>query len=347
MDSSVSKAQTQQCGKIIVSVLHTLVFAYLIVSVFGCNDSMRTTSGDFNTTNMNTPQAQAVRIIWNGLEDNNPLIRVNAIEVVASTGQIKFMPKVQRLLRDEVVPVRFAASLAVGDLRYTPAKSSVSPLLKDKDVNVIIAAAYAIGKIGDTEYFEVIRKAINSDDQTVRANAAFLLGKTGDTSSLNLLKWALEDKDSRDKVRFQALEAMARLGDGNVLQRLWAIVYSAYADDRVMGVRAIGALGTSKARDILITKLDDDVLEVRLAAAEQLGMLKNPIGESMVVDVFEKKLAAGFDRQANERANVLAALAIGQICTPTLTKFLPQLLKNESKLVRIATAKAVFQCTMR
>jgi HEAT repeat protein len=257
------------------------------------------------------------------------------------------MPKVQRLLKDEFVPVRFAAALAVGDLQYSPAKSSVSQLLKDKDINVIIAAAYAMVKLGDAEYYEVIRKAINSNDQTVRANAAFLLGKTGDTSSLKLLKWAQEDKDSGDKVRFQALEARARLGDGDVLQRLWAIVYSAYADDRIMGVRAMGVLGTSKAKDILITKLDDDVLEVRLAAAEQLGMLRDPIGETQVVDVFEKKLAAGFDRQANERANVLAALAIGQICTPNLTKFLPQLLKSESKLVHIAAAKAVFQCAMR
>lgn len=347
MDSSFQKAQMQKCGKIIVSALGASVLAYLTVLAFGCNDSLRKQSEDFDTTNMNSLQAHAVQIIWNGLEDSNPLIRANAIEVVAFTGQIKFMSKVQRLLTDEVVPVRFAAALAVGDLRYSPAKSSVSELLKDKDVNVIIAAAYAMGKLGDADYFEVIRKAINSDDQTVRANAAYILGKTGDTSSLNLLKWVLEDKDSSDKVRFQALEARARLGDEDVLQRLWAIVYSAYADDRIMGVRAMGALGTSKAKDILITKLDDDVLEVRLAAAEQLGMLNDPIGEPKVVDVFEKKLASGFDRQANERANVLAVLAIGRICTPTLTKFLPQLLKNESKLVRIAAAKAVFQCTMR
>ena len=347
MEISFKKAQRHKCREMFFSVFHILVCAYFIALAFGCNGSLRKQSEDFDTTNMNTPQAQAVQIIWNGLEDNNPLIKVNAIEVVASTGQIKFMPKVQRLLKDEFVPVRFAAALAVGDLQYPPAKSSVSQLLKDKDINVIIAAAYAMGKLGDTEYYEVIRKAINSNDQTVRANAAFLLGKTGDTSSLKLLKWAQEDKDSSDKVRFQALEARARLGDGDVLQRLWAIVYSAYADDRIMGVRAMGTLGTSKAKDILITKLDDDVLEVRLAAAEQLGMLRDPIGETQVVDVFEKKLAAGFDRQANERANVLAALAIGQICTPNLIKFLPQLLKSESKLVHIAAAKAVFQCAMR
>jgi hypothetical protein len=164
---------------------------------------------------------------------------------------------------------------------------------------------------------------------------------------LNVLKSVQDDKYSGDKVRFQVLEARARLGDEEVLQRLWAVVYSAYADDRILGIRAIGALGTPRARDILVTKLDDAVLEVRLAAAEQLGKLGDKTGEPEVLEVFEKNLAAGPDKQASERVNVLAALAIGQIRTPALTKYLPPLLKNESKYVRIAAAKAVFQCDMR
>jgi len=254
------------------------------------------------------------------------------------------MPKVQRLLQDQFIPVRFAAALAIGDMRYSQAKSSLNPLLKDKDVNVVISASYAMGRLGSTEYYEVLRKAIKSNDQTVRANAAFLLGKTGDKSSLDLLKSVQEDKSSIDKVRFQILEARARLGDDDVLQKLWAVVFSAFADDRIMGIRAIGLLSTSKARDILVTKLDDPVLEVRLAAAEQLGKLQDRIGETEVLSVFEKNLTAGLDTEAIERANVLAALAIGEICTPDLEKFLPQLLKNESKFVRIAAAKAVFEC---
>jgi HEAT repeat protein len=111
-----------------------------------------------------------------------------------------------------------------------------------------------------------------------------------------------------------------------------------------MGVRAMGTLGGGKARDILITKLDDDILEVRLAAAEQLGRLRDKTGEPEVLDVFEKNLTAGLEDQALERANVLTAMAIGRICTPTLTKYLPGLMKNKSKSVRIAAAKAVFLC---
>ena len=142
--------------------------------------------GDFYVTNVAPPETEAFQIIENALADPNPLAKVNAIEVIATTGQVKFMPQVQRLLQDEFTPVRFAAALAIGDLEYSYAKNSVSRLLKDKDVNVIIAASYAMGKLGSTEYFEVIRKALSNNDQTVKSNAAYLLGKTGDKSLLNL-----------------------------------------------------------------------------------------------------------------------------------------------------------------
>jgi HEAT repeat protein len=344
MEGKSVKDKTRNHQKPAAPIICTLLIACLTLFVFGCKESSQTLGDDY-ITNKASPQAEAYQIIQYALDDTNPVARVNAIEVIATTGQFRLMPKVQRLLKDEFTPVRFAAALAVGDMRYSQAKYLLNPLLKDRDVNVIIAASYAMGKLGSAEYFEVVRKAINNNDQTVRANAAYLLGKAGDKGSLDLLKSAQEDKNSNDKVRFQILEARARLGDEEVLQKLWAIVYSVFADDRIIGIRAIGLLGTSKARDILVQKLDDDnVLEVRLAAAGQLGKLQDRIGETEVLDVFEKNLTAGLDTEAIERAYVLTALAIGEICTPDLEKYLPQLLKNESKFVRIAAAKAVFQC---
>jgi len=335
---------TQEYKKINAYILQALLFAYLTVFVFGCDESLQTTSGDFNVTNINAPWSKAIRIIQEGLADNDPLVRVHAIEVVASTRQLKLMPTVRRLMQDKFMPVRFAAALAVGDLEYTPAKRSVSQLLKDNDANVVIAAAYAMVKLGSIEYLQVLRKAIASNDQTVRANAVLLLGKSGDKGSLESLWHTMQDKDSDDRVVYQSAETIAMLGDIRIYQKLWTMLISAHWDVRLMGVKAMGALGTPEAKNALIRMLDDDILEVRLEAAKQLGVFRDPIGEPEVLEVFKKNLNAGLDRQANERANVLLALAIGQIRTPRLRKFLPQLLQNESKLVRIAAAKAVFQC---
>lgn len=334
-------------GRKAVPTYRILLFACLAVSISGCGDSSPSLLSADPSTKVGALEQEALQIIQQALADPDAVARVNAIEVVGTTGRTDLMPGIQRLLQDPIVPVRYAACLAVGDVQYAPAQRMLYPLLQDRDSNVIIAASYAMGRLGATQYLEVIREAIQSQDQEVRANSAFLLGNIGDRGALKMLKWAQEDKNSSDKVRFQALEARAKLGDEDVLQRLWAIVLSAFADDRVMGIRALGALGTRKAQEILVTKLDDPVLEVRVVAAEQLGMLGDATGEPEVLDVFQKKLTAGMNRIAVERVNVMVALAIGHIGTPALTKYLPQLLKNESKYVRIAASKAVFQSNMR
>ncbi len=326
---------------------HSLMFllvTFLMIIVFGCGEFLQTTPGDLKGTNLSVSWSKALRIIQDALMDNDPLVRVHAIEVVASTRQLKLMPQVQRLMQDNYVPVRFATALAVGDAEYSPAKRSLNKLLKDKDANVIVAAAYAMVKLGSAEHIQILHKATTESDLKVRANAVLLLGKSNDLSSVQLLWNTMQDKSSDDRTVYQSAEALAMLGDKRIFQRLWTMLISVYADVRLMGVRAMGKLKTPEAKNALIRMLDDDVLEVRLVAAEQLGLFRDPIGEPKVLEVFEKKLTNGMDLQAVERTNVLTALAIGQIRTPALKKFLPQMLRNDSKFVRIAAAKAVFQC---
>jgi HEAT repeat protein len=89
--------------------------------------------------------------------------------------------------------------------------------------------------------------------------------------------------------------------------------------------------------------LDDTVMEVRLAAAEQLGRLGEPAGEAKVAEVFEKNLLATMDAEAQQRVKVRSALAIGEIGSKTLAKHLPQLLHDASKPVRLAAAKAILR----
>ncbi len=314
----------------------------------GCDGAPQPAAGHSGARIANSLKADAVGIVRQGLADDDPRVRTNAVEVVASTRQAELMGTVRLLLADEYVPVRFAAAVAVGDTRYAPARSAVAQLLTDadEDENVRIAAAYAMARMGDGG-LGLLRKAVQSSDQKVRANAAFLLGKSGDRSAAGLLYQAMRDEDSDGKVRLNAAEAVARLGDERILQKLWAMLISAYADDRASGVRAMGALGTVQARDALITILDDDILEVRLMAAEQLGMLGETTGEQEVIEVFTKKLTKGPEKEAGGRVSMLAALAIGEIGTGRLQIYLPELIKNESKFVRIAASKAVLQCINR
>ena len=204
-----------------------------------------------------------------------------------------------------------------------------------------MAAAYALNCLGSPQYAEFIYQQINSKDMTVRANAALLLGKTGNRSALRHLKWALSDSASDGKVQLQALESIAMLGDTSVYPKLWTRLISVYADDRIAGIRAMGALRTQQAGAALLTMLDDDVEEVRLAAAEQLGKLGDPSGEPQVRKVLEKPLSG--DATTQIRIKILAAMAVGEIGTQSLAEFLPTLLNDPAKMVRLAAAKAVFR----
>jgi HEAT repeat protein len=294
-----------------------------------------------------TPEAQAERIVVEGLNDPDPRIRTIAIEVVATARQVSLMPKLQSLLTDRVVPVRFLAAVAIGDLHYGPAQNAVAPLLNDPDSNVKIAAGYAMVKLGQAEYFRLIRDAITSQDQTVRANAALLLGKSGNQEGRKLLYWTLQRADSDEKVIAQAIESIAMLGDERIYPKLWTRLISTYADDRIAGVRAMGLLRTTQAKNAIVTMLDDSVPEVRLAAAEQLGRLGDSVGEVEVQKVFDKNLLSSTDAQGQERIKLLTASAIGEIGTPSLTAQLPTLLGDSSQAVRLAAAKAVLQSANR
>lgn len=327
----------------VVTLLVLLSVSFTPFIVAGCNESIQTANSSADAS-VRKLLPEAAQIIRNGLLDEDPRARTNAIEVVASTGQTQFMPIVEKLLTDEIVPVRFSAALAVGDTKYHDSKRILKMLYKSSDENTRLATVYALYKLGDKSKLATLAEAVSSKDLKLRANAALLLGRCTDKSVLSLLYWAKDDKDSDDRVRFQAVEAIARLGDENIYSKLWTMILNINADDRILGLRGMGALGTELAQGALTSHLSDEVLEVRLVAAAELGRLGYPTGEPEVIDVFTKNLTAAMQPKDAERVNVLAAMAIGQIRTAKLTKYLPKLLKNESKFVRLTAAKAVFLC---
>jgi HEAT repeat protein len=325
--------------------MNKLILISLVLALAGCQKSTQATESAIDKTAAGASagveglRRQAKDIVKAGLLDENAHIRSNAAEIVASTKQTEMMPMVETMLTDELVPVRFAAAMAIGDLKYAPAKQSAKRLLSDKNLNVQLAGVYALTELGDKSYDKLIFKALTDRDQTVRSNAALILGKIGNKNALPQLKAVLRDTQSGDRAMFVAAEAIARLGDESIYPKLWTMLISTYADDRVTGIYAMGALGTMPARNAIITVLDDPIIEVRLAAAEQLGAMGDTAGEPEVLDFFVGKSVS--DSERTNLARALAAMAIGRIKTPALTKYLPELLNNDSKDVRLAAAKAV------
>jgi HEAT repeat protein len=284
---------------------------------------------------------EAERIVSQGLNASDAGIKANAIEVVSSAQKTKFAPRVTELLKDPQVLVRFAAALAIGDLQYKKSEPPLHSLLNDSDINVRIAAAYALCKLGQKQYLSVIQASASQDDPTIQANAAMLLGKLKSTESLPILYKLKDNQNSTDVIAYNAAEAIARIGDEKIYNKIWALLISAYWDDRYRGTRAMGAFGGTKGAHALLTMLDDEVVEVKLSAAEQLGTLGDPSGQIIVLEYLAQSDNKD-EKQVIDRRNTLAAMAIGAIGGEKLTEYLPKLLKNDSPVVRLAAAKSVF-----
>jgi HEAT repeat protein len=290
----------------------------------------------------------AEKNVSDALKGSDGRMKANAIEVASSTGQVQFAPKIAELLKDPVVPVRFAAALAIGDLQYKTSEQMLQKFLDDPDLNVRIAAACALYKLGNKQYLSIIQASAKQNDQTVKANVAMLLGKLKSTESLPILYKIKDEPNSNDASAFSATEAIARIGDEKIYPKIWAMLISVYADDRYMGTRAMGSFGGTKGAEALLTMLEDEVPEVRLSAAELLGSLGDPSGTMIVLEYLtnadqkDEKMKQKDEKRVMDMRNAIAALAIGQIGDAKLIEYLPKLLKSDSPAVRLSASKSVF-----
>ncbi|HDS84480.1 MAG TPA: HEAT repeat domain-containing protein, partial [Phycisphaerales bacterium] len=281
---------------------------------------------------------RALEVLRASLRHENPYVRNHAIEVVVETGQKEMMSEIIRLMGDTAIPVRFSATAAAGDMQCFGCEQPIRERLKDDDANVRLAAAYSMIQLNNPEYHADLRRAADHADQTVRANALLLLGKNGDRDDLDLLYRAMRDDTASEKVKIQAIDSIAQLKDARLYRnKLWALLISKYADDRVMGIRGMGALGTLDAHNAIITMLTDDVPEVRLCAAEQLGRLGDTTGREEVAQYLRNHA----DLSRGDVATMLAVMAIGRIGTPELIDWLPKALDSQSDVIRLTAAQSV------
>ena len=293
-------------------------------------------------TDPDTLKPRAMDTLRTSLRHEDPYLRNHAIEIVAETQQRDLISDIIRLMDDETIAVRFSATVAAGEMMCYGCEQQVRQRLEDADENVQLAAAYSMKKLGYSGYHERLRQAAAHADQTVRANAVLLLGKAGDQDDLDLLYRAMRDDASSERVKIQAIESIARLQDTRMYRsKLWALLISKYADDRVMGIRGMGALGTQEAKNAIATMLTDAVPEVRLCAAEQLGRLGDLSGREEVA----RHLRDNPDLNQGDVATVMAVMAIGRIGTPDLTAYLPRALESRSEMIRLTAAQSVLLLT--
>ena len=282
---------------------------------------------------------KAKEILDESLASEEALLRMNSIEVISNTKEMGLMPRITKLLTDPIVPVRFAATLAIGDTRYMPATYMLTKLKKDPDMNVRVGAAYALTVLGEENLESIIMEGIQSDDQTIKANSALVMGKLRDPKFIKVLHWVLKDELSSDKAKIQAIESLAMLGDEGMYQKAWALLISKRADDRVIGIRVMGHLRTTQAVKAIKTMINDEVVEVQMAAASMLAKLGEEIGEQKVIEFFEIT-SPNLEKFTRLRSEIHAGIALGYCSKETLEKYVPTLMCSSSPEIRLCGAQS-------
>ncbi len=158
-----------------------------------------------------------------------------SLKAVEGKTTADMLPKLRELIKRDNSSVRYAAALAMGNLKQ--AEPDLIPLCADKDGMVKLSAALALHRMGSNSCQIVFEELLTHPDYGVRSTTARVLGEIRIPDRVRLLKMALGDNHSRV---------------------------------RTAAVRAVGMMGGAEAFPILVDLLQDSLEVVRAYAAGNL-----------------------------------------------------------------------------
>lgn len=288
------------------------------------------------------------------LTSQNPLVRAQAIEGMQTAPWPEAGRYVAHALSDPHRGVRFAAAMALGQIRDYDALPLLQAQLADASPTVRAAAIFALHRLGQPGHVaELARLLLYCPDTEVRRNVALIIGELGDAGAMPVLKRAMQDKDIAVKWHIQ--EAMARLGDAEAAERLVLFAHSGYGDERLIGILALGRTNNRQAAPSLQDMIRrSNPIEVKLAAIRSLGML----GASEGINVARKALT--WTPPSNEklpspqpadvrqvRIRSMAALALGEAGDEAVVPDLLGVMRRDEPRVAVAAAAAVLRIASR
>lgn len=291
------------------------------------------------------------------------LARANALEGLQAAPS-RAEPIARAALVDENLGVRFVGAMTIGELRLRGAAAQVRPLLRDPDESVRIAAVYALVANGEEADRDPLARALMEGPMRARSQAAFILGELGDASAIPLLRDAARrlggveaesfSSAQRRILRLQIAEALARLGESDVLHTLRAALYPATPDEfetAALAIQILGRLGDEDSAAQLIQLVEytspdsprtTDPMrrvyvypaEVRVAAATALARMG--FGDGAYV-------GRQYEGSEDEALRAQVAFLYGAVGGPEEVERLRVMLDDPSILVRIAAAAAVLE----
>lgn len=306
----------------------------------GCNSL---STGEISTGKL---QQRTRRVLLTMLADDDPLLRVHTLESLALLPDCNAVPAIRNSLNDPIPAVRFAASIAVGDIKDNASRNRLQQLVRDPNPSVQLAAGYALEKLGDRHFANWYDKILFSRDAKLAGQACMLIGKLGRTSirkdSRAKLWRVLTQPDQSPAVQLQAAEALARLRDPKILKKLLVFAGSLYADDKLLAIVGLRHIGGRDVFAQMTVLAEDPQIEVKLSAIRALGKLAEKKQVRFVRNTLKYKDPDG-ESLATRRVRGLAVLALGSVGTDKDIRLLYNLMAEtaRNKYIRIAAARAV------
>jgi len=209
---------------------------------------------------------QARSILNAGVENNDPLVRVEAINAIGMIGEHELvLTRLEQLLQDKDIRVRLAAVHALADLASPHSVEPLRQVLEDENVpEVVFATAKALEKLHDPAGTKALMEIYE--------------GKRKSSSNM-IQKRKRQTTDQFHSVP-SGLMYMVSLGVGYVPVRGVGEGFAAFAElvrdkglsDRAGVILIVGQSKDAETTDLLRNALQDKDWSVRAAAAQMIAL---------------------------------------------------------------------------
>ena len=234
-----------------------LLAAVTLAAAAGCNGSRHYVM----TGDPAEARARGQAVLHAAAGDSNKFTRAKAVEAMAGVLGVRAGRVYVSALDDAEPNVRFAAAVAVGDLKYAPALPRLLVMARykqpraERQLTVYCGVIYALHQLGRTEHTSQLAKLLAHEGAVVRASAAMVMGRMGEPSAVRPLRARYGDE--RDTAaKLQMLESLARLGDVPALAELESNARKPFLLEKLLALRAMGELGSDRTLLVLQTILN-------------------------------------------------------------------------------------------
>lgn len=318
-----------------------VIVLLIVVALTGCSTVMQ------KSTDVTRLRQRSLQALKRGVRyEHLATVRAQSIEALQEVDDTDVRPWIRQALNDRTPAVRFAACMALGDLRDAVAEAALRRLASSSTPSDRIGSLYALHRLGDTTRSQALAEyLLNAPDPATRSNAAMVLGRLGEPGAIDLLAQAMRDPEL--SVRTNTLEALALLGSEEGRATLYAGAYSGIGVEETISITALASLRDPRYRKLFRHKLTNaGHLETKLAAARALGWLGDKSGLNTALDALDYEPAE--DRKndpiANQRLRIrqMAALALGAIGDRSALGPLEKMMnESDDPRLQVAAAKAI------